>query len=322
LGFFGRRDTNFNSVFVRHNTTPNPKKKIISRHVHNFSWIGYDFQGRIQNWESENYIEWRLPRNSYFQSRLGTGLRAHSRRGVWCFAQCAMHQRSRSGEALPRGFLRTGRRTLSSQEPFLHRRQFAVQQEDSIQRPRGLACESSRFGFWGRPPFSTRQSRGAACWDSARRSIRAPETCSSSAAASRINRQTSCACSLTTSRIASCERTLASSPFDTNIFTLRTTYQFTKFSFARAIVDYNTLNQRVRAQFLYGWTPNPGTAFYAGYNDDLNYGFNAISSSIIPGIPAQRSYVLHQDVLPVPQEFLSSLRHRTSPRWFILNSFP
>jgi hypothetical protein len=71
--------------------------------------------------------------------------------------------------------------------------------------------------------------------------------------------------------------------FDTNIFTLRTTYQFTKFSFARAIIDYNTLNQRVRAQLLYGWTPNPGTAFYAGYNDDLNYGFNAISSSIIPG---------------------------------------
>ena len=71
--------------------------------------------------------------------------------------------------------------------------------------------------------------------------------------------------------------------FDTNIFTLRTTYQFTKYSFARAIIDYNTLNQRARMQFLYGWTPGPGTAFYAGYNDDLNYGFNAISSSIVPG---------------------------------------
>jgi hypothetical protein len=66
VGFFGRTNTNFNSAFVRYNTNPNPKKTIISRHVHNFSWIGYDFQGRIQNWESENYIEWRLPRNSYF----------------------------------------------------------------------------------------------------------------------------------------------------------------------------------------------------------------------------------------------------------------
>ena len=71
--------------------------------------------------------------------------------------------------------------------------------------------------------------------------------------------------------------------FDTNIFTLRTTYQFTKFTFARAIIDYSTLNQRARSQFLFGWTPSPGTAFYAGYNDDLNYGFNAISSSIVPG---------------------------------------
>jgi hypothetical protein len=71
--------------------------------------------------------------------------------------------------------------------------------------------------------------------------------------------------------------------FDTNIFTLRSTYQFSKATFARGIVDYNTLNRRVRSQFLLGWTPNPGTAFYAGYNDDLNYGFNAISSSIVPG---------------------------------------
>ena len=66
VGFFGRTNTNFNSVFTRYDTDRNPKKKIINRHVHNFSWIGYDFQGRIQNWESEFYVEWRLPRNSYF----------------------------------------------------------------------------------------------------------------------------------------------------------------------------------------------------------------------------------------------------------------
>ncbi|HEX8922177.1 MAG TPA: hypothetical protein VF766_11925, partial [Pyrinomonadaceae bacterium] len=54
-------------------------------------------------------------------------------------------------------------------------------------------------------------------------------------------------------------------------------------TFARGIVDYNTLNQRVRGQFLLGWTPNPGTALYVGYNDDLNYGFNTISREIVPG---------------------------------------
>jgi hypothetical protein len=72
--------------------------------------------------------------------------------------------------------------------------------------------------------------------------------------------------------------------FDDNIFALRSTYQFTRFLFARARVDYDTLAANVRGQFLFGWTPNPGTAFYAGYNDDLNRnGFNPFSGQLEPG---------------------------------------
>jgi len=33
-----------------------------------------------------------------------------------------------------------------------------------------------------------------------------------------------------------------------------------------------------------GYTPNPGTAFYVGYNDDLNRrGFNPFSGELEPG---------------------------------------
>jgi len=39
--------------------------------------------------------------------------------------------------------------------------------------------------------------------------------------------------------------------------------------------DYDTLSSRAAGQFLFGWNPSPGTAFYAGYNDTLHYnGFN------------------------------------------------
>ena len=66
--------------------------------------------------------------------------------------------------------------------------------------------------------------------------------------------------------------------YDTNIFTLRSTYQFTRFTFARVRVDYDTLRGNVSGQFLVGWNPNPGTAFYVGYNDNLNYnGYNPIT---------------------------------------------
>ncbi|MDQ3221525.1 MAG: carbohydrate binding family 9 domain-containing protein [Acidobacteriota bacterium] len=59
--------------------------------------------------------------------------------------------------------------------------------------------------------------------------------------------------------------------FDDNIFSSRSTYQFTRNTFARLRLDYSTLSNRIRPQFVLGWTPSPGTALYAGYNDDINY---------------------------------------------------
>ena len=73
--------------------------------------------------------------------------------------------------------------------------------------------------------------------------------------------------------------------FDDNIYTLRGTYQFTRFWFARARVDYTSLGRRARGQFLLGWTPNPGTTFYVGYNDDMNRnGLNPFSGELEPGL--------------------------------------
>jgi hypothetical protein len=72
--------------------------------------------------------------------------------------------------------------------------------------------------------------------------------------------------------------------FDTNIFTLRSTYQFTRFTFVRARWDYDTLRSNASGQFLAGWNPNPGTAFYVGYNDNFNYnGFNPYTNHAEPG---------------------------------------
>ena len=72
--------------------------------------------------------------------------------------------------------------------------------------------------------------------------------------------------------------------FDENIVSLRGTYQFTRFIFARGRVDYDSIAANVKGQFLFGWTPNPGTAFYVGYNDDFNYsGYNPFTGQFEPG---------------------------------------
>jgi hypothetical protein len=74
--------------------------------------------------------------------------------------------------------------------------------------------------------------------------------------------------------------------YDTNIFSLRTIYQFTRFTFVRARIDYDTLSSRIAGQYLVGWNPNPGTAFYVGYNDISYYnGFNPYTrAGSVPGI--------------------------------------
>lgn len=72
--------------------------------------------------------------------------------------------------------------------------------------------------------------------------------------------------------------------FDTNIFTVRSTYQFTRFIFTRLRYDYDTLSRRAGGQLILGWTPSPGTSFYAGYNDGFNLGgFNPFNGQHEPG---------------------------------------
>jgi hypothetical protein len=72
--------------------------------------------------------------------------------------------------------------------------------------------------------------------------------------------------------------------FEDDIYSFRATYQFTRFIFLRARVDYDTLASNAQGQFLFGWTPNPGTAFFLGYNDDLTRnGFNPFTGQLEPG---------------------------------------
>ncbi len=80
--------------------------------------------------------------------------------------------------------------------------------------------------------------------------------------------------------------------FDQNLYSLRMNYHFTRFTFVRARLDYDTMIENVRGQFMFGWTPNPGTAFYLGYNDDLNYdGFNPFTNHLEPGWQRNRRVI-------------------------------
>ncbi|HNB73371.1 MAG TPA: DUF5916 domain-containing protein [Acidobacteriota bacterium] len=77
--------------------------------------------------------------------------------------------------------------------------------------------------------------------------------------------------------------------FRSHIFSLRVKYQLSRFVFARIRLDYNTLAANLNEQILFGWTPNPGTALYVGYNDNLNRnGFNPFDGQFEPGFQRNR----------------------------------
>jgi len=87
--------------------------------------------------------------------------------------------------------------------------------------------------------------------------------------------------------------------YDDDIFSSRSTYQFSRNTFARLRLDYSTLSKHLRPQLVVGWTPNPGTALYIGYNDDVSYnGYNPFSGQFEPGFQGNgRSFFIKASYL-------------------------
>jgi hypothetical protein len=72
--------------------------------------------------------------------------------------------------------------------------------------------------------------------------------------------------------------------YDATLVSWRTTYQFTRFAFVRLRTDWDSAFATMRGQYLAGWTPSPGTAVYAGYNDVATIdGFDVATGAPAPG---------------------------------------
>lgn len=72
--------------------------------------------------------------------------------------------------------------------------------------------------------------------------------------------------------------------FDSDLIVLRSTYQFTRFLFARFRLDYDATGKDYSGQAIMGYAPSPGTAFYVGYNDNFRRnGFSDFTGQLEPG---------------------------------------
>jgi hypothetical protein len=275
LGFVQRTNSNFNSAELRYSSDPNQSKRVVSWSVDSFHHVDYDFQGRLQIWESDATVQWRLQNNKTFYVAYRRG---HERLIEEEFGP------KRTANQAGAFFGPSSERATDKQHFVAY---YATQQKKYGGNVKAaLRTGTFDFDFGGGPKFQ--RVSPAALADPTNPNVPLdPGAGKLLDITGGAYYQPTTALRLTldftknrlvrddTKRIA----------FDDNIYSLRGTYQFTRFIAARARLDYSTLLARAQAQFLFAWTPNPGTALYVGYNDDVNRnGFSPINGLFEPGI--------------------------------------
>ncbi len=284
VGFTRRTNTNESLFSYRISTEPKPKAKFISFRWNNFTYSDYDFQGRHQGWGNGNNFNFTFAGQAYLFVGTNIGYtRLFAEEFGGQFAGTDQERQSRH-KALLFEVGKTFNKKYSGWV-FMNMRRGAFD-----------------FDFGAGPNYprispvaiAARAARAAGqCEETEGQSV--PEVCNDTQdpgpgtqfdIESGFTYQPTNALRVqlnyTKSRLTRYDTGFVA--FDDNIFVMRSTYQFTRFTFARARVDYDSLGARMRGQFLLGWTPNPGTAFYVGYNDDLNRnGFNPFNNNLEPG---------------------------------------
>ena len=295
VGFERRNNTNNPNWFIRYNSEPKPKARLVSWRVYTDFSANFDWQGRSQNANDEMQIQFSLKRQTYFGVGSDKGYERvfesefgpKRQPGSNCVANntCTFAGDDNERSSSNHGLYFFGGSTPSKKYTF----NFFVNRR----------WGDFDFDFGAGPKFPrvspTAIAATAARADGLCVGNNQPAVCNApqdpgpgdflhfdGAFTYQPTSALSARLSLTKERLRRYDTGLLA--FDENIISLRTTYQFSRFLFARGRVDFDSIASNYKGQFLLGYTPNPGTAFYVGYNDDLNRrGFNPFSGQLEPG---------------------------------------
>lgn len=273
VGFTQRTDTNYLGSYVRYETDRDRKKAIIYKRIQNATNISYDWRGRSQYAITDTSGMLALQRQTYvslgfqlgyervFEHEFGAN-RTATRRGAF-FGNDP--ERSAYFKCI-NGFIET---TPNKQLYAFFFFDYTAGQMD--------------YDFGAGPDFP-RASR-AALLNPNNGYDPGPGNQLTLQSTIRYQPTSSFQTQLNFNKRRLVRHDTGLTAFDDNIYSSRSTYQFSRSTFARLRLDYSTLNKHIRPQFVLGWTPSPGTALYAGYNDDISYnGYNPFTGKFEPGL--------------------------------------
>jgi len=276
VGFNRRTDTNYAFFGFRRSTTSKPKNRIIRANWNNNFNLNYDWRGRLQSTNYNTNVNLNLQRNSFINFWGGI-----EREALYEEEFGLARNANRDGAFF-------GKPTRTENQPFFG--VFArtqLNQKVTFGGELGFSFNAFDFDFGA----GTRYPRVSLA------ALADPDAALDPGPGRRINMSTfvelnptdPLSISFNFNKTIFRRKDSGRTAFDVNIFSLRSTYQFTRFIFARARIDYNTLRSNVNGQYLFGWAPSPGKAFYVGYNDNSNYnGFNPFTGDLEPGFARNR----------------------------------
>lgn len=295
VGFNRRTNTNNHNLFVRYNSEPQPKAKLISWRVYDDIGTNFDWQGRMQIYNNESQIQFQFSHQTYFGVGVDIGYERVFEEefgmkrptGSTCAQTntCTFWGED-SERSAPNGgvYIFAG----SNFNKKFNFNMFANQAYNSLDFDFGNEPKYPRASI---PAVTQRAAVAAGLCNGPNR----PPVCLAPLDPGPgkffnlnfgVTYQPSTPLNInlnfTKQRLRRNDTGLLA--FDDNIISVKATYQFTRFIFARGRIDYDSLASNYKGQFLFGWTPNPGTAFYVGYNDDLTQnGFNPFTGQLEPG---------------------------------------
>jgi hypothetical protein len=271
VGFVQRTDTNYAGSYIQYKTDPDPKKSVIYKRFYNETNIRYDWQGRSQYVFTNSQFQLALQKNTYVSVNGQLG-----------------YERVFEHEFGPR-------RSLTQQGAFFgpsgerSARFKANQVYFETQPNKQMFFSFFMDNTWGLMDYDLgaghfpRASYAAVTFGQNAPLDPGPGHQIWTETHVRYQPTTALQTQLNWTRITIRRNDTGLVAFQDNIFSSRSTYQFSRDTFIRVRLDYSSLAREFRPQVVAGWTPNPGTALYIGYSDDLNYnGFNPYNGQYEP----------------------------------------
>lgn len=271
VGFTRRTNTNYESAYVGYSSEPKPKARLINWNFNESLGMNFSWQGLSQNVYNETSMNLHFQHNTNFGFGMNTG-----------YERIFEEEFGLKRTATRAGAFFGPPERSTGQHGFYVEGNTKPSQKYSFFMFIGYAWNSFDYDFGATPKFIRVSPAALADPDAALDPGPGKSAEIDFSFDYQPTQPLNMSFSFQQSKLRRNDTGLLA--YQDNIYSFRGTYQFSRFVFARARVDYTTLSSEARAQFLFGYTPNPGTALYLGYNDDLTRnGFNPFTGQLEPG---------------------------------------